>query len=135
MAVLIDSTVFITMERRGLRVADLGPLLPPGEIGLSAVTASELLVGVHRAASPAQRSRRQVFVETVIGTFPVLPFNLETARVHARLLVDLASRGLSIGHHDLFIAATALTHGWAMVTDNRREFDRVPGLVVVQPDW
>lgn len=62
---------------------------------------------------------------------PVLPFTLATARIHAPLHADLQSRGLLIGAHDLIIAATAREHGHAVLTTNRRVFDRVPGLTVL----
>jgi predicted nucleic acid-binding protein len=52
------------------------------------------------------------------------------ARRHAQLWADLAAVRLPIGVHDSLIAATALTHGYAVLTENPREFQRVPGLVV-----
>lgn len=135
MAFLIDSSVFITMERRGLLIDELALVLPSGSAGMAAITASELLVGVHRADSPVRRVSRRTFVEEVIHEFTVLPFDLAIARGHAQLLAALKAGGRTIGLHDLMIAATAIHLDYAVVTDNRREFDRVPGLVVVQPSW
>ena len=43
--------------------------------------------------------------------------------------------GQTTGAHDLLIAATALAHGYGVMTDNIRDFERVPGLEVRQPDW
>jgi tRNA(fMet)-specific endonuclease VapC len=40
-----------------------------------------------------------------------------------------------IGLHDIEVAATALTHGYGVLTDNVRDFERVPGLIVRQPVW
>ncbi|HLH21188.1 MAG TPA: PIN domain-containing protein [Chloroflexota bacterium] len=60
---------------------------------------------------------------------------LVAARVHARIWSDLATIGQPIGAHDLLIAATALAHGYAVLTNNLREFQRVAGLVVRQPNW
>ena len=133
MGLLLDSNILIRWERSGL---DLGAHtgLHGGEaVFLSAVTASELLHGVHRATDPAVRGRRASWVEAVLDRFPVLPVDLATARAHARLWAHLMSRGELIGPHDLWIAATALRHGLTLATANRREFDRVPGLVV--EDW
>jgi tRNA(fMet)-specific endonuclease VapC len=66
---------------------------------------------------------------------PILPFDLEIARVHSRIWADLASRGEVIGAHDLLIAATALFHQHAVATGNVREFGRVESLdVVVWPE-
>ncbi len=122
------------MERgRSREAAALGDVLPgdPDEIvAIAAITASELLAGVHRARTDAQRARREAFVEAMLARIPVVPFDLLCARTHARLAVSLAGSGASIGAHDLQIAATALAHGFRLVTANLKEFERVPGLQV-----
>jgi predicted nucleic acid-binding protein len=97
-------------------------------VHLSAISASELLHGVHRARSAAQRARRERFVETVLAEIPLLPADLDVARAHARLWSELAARGETIGERDLWIAATALVHDLTLLTANRREFGRVEGL-------
>jgi len=79
------------------------------------------------------RARRSAFVEGVLGSFPLLPIEIATARMHARLWADLAAQGQLIGVHDLWIAAACLSHGLSLVTSNLREFRRVPGLDV--EDW
>ncbi len=131
MALLIDTTAFILLERRGLDLAAL-PLaarLPSDEsVNIATITASELLVGVHRAATAAQRTRREAYVESILENVPTLPFDLRAARVHARLVSLLMGEGSRIGAHDLLIAATALTNGCAVLTANIRDFSRVPGL-------
>jgi predicted nucleic acid-binding protein len=97
---------------------------------LSVVTISELLHGVHRAADRARRARRSAYVEAVLDQFPILPVDLPTARAHAELWAGLAAAGTPVGAHDLWIAATAVSRGLILATVDRREFDRVPGLVV-----
>jgi predicted nucleic acid-binding protein len=59
-----------------------------------------------------------------------VPIDLAVARVHARVGADLAAAGLTIGAYDLWLAATCLAHGHAILTANVREFGRVPGLDV-----
>lgn len=135
MAQLIDTNVFIGMERRGWPARSVPTAGPREPSALASITASELLVGVHRAVTPSQTTRRQAFAEAVFEAFTVLPFDLDAARVHARIGAELTSAGQIIGAHDLIIAATALAHGYAVLTDNIREFARVPGLVIRQPVW
>jgi tRNA(fMet)-specific endonuclease VapC len=125
---LLDSSVLIRLERAG---AALG-LPDDEEVAIAALTASELLHGVYRA-DVEYRARRQAFVEHVLRVFPVRPFDLQVARVHARLWADLAASGRLIGPHDLIIAATALALGWSVATHNASEFARIPGLVVRTP--
>lgn len=135
MAQLIDTSIFIELERRSLRVGALADVAPDEPVALASITASELLVGVHRADTPARRLWREAFVEGILGIVPVLPFDLRVARVHADVWADLTTTGQSIGANDLSIAATALAHGCAVLTQNPRDFRRVPGLVVRQPSW
>jgi tRNA(fMet)-specific endonuclease VapC len=89
------------------------------------------LVGVHLANSQARRNQRQAFVEGVLMLFPVLDFSASSARIHAELYASLRQKGKLIGAHDLIIAATALQHGFAVLTVNVREFKRISGLNVI----
>jgi predicted nucleic acid-binding protein len=135
MAVLVDSNVFIEVERRGLRLGVLADIAGEPEAALSSITASELLVGFYRAEASQRRTNRETFLEDVFRLIPVLPFDLTVARVHARLSAQLTDAGSRIGAHDLIIAATALAHEYAVLTENVREFERVPGLAVRRPEW
>lgn len=132
MGYLIDSSVFIGLERGRLPLRVLATALPSETVALSVVTVSELLVGAHRARSHAQRLEREAFVEQLLEAFPVLPFDLRCARVHASIGASLTADGRTIGAHDLLIAATALAHAYAVVTLNIRDFDWVPGLRVIR---
>lgn len=128
MGTLLDSSVLIRLERTGSTLA----LTDDEEVAIGAITASELLHGVHRA-DPQRRAQREAFVEHVLRVLPVYPFSLESARVHARLWADMAAAGSLIGPHDLTLAAIALALGWSVATYNASEFARVPGLVVHAP--
>jgi tRNA(fMet)-specific endonuclease VapC len=140
MGTVLDTTVFIDLERamRGLPAARASievaerlesQLGESEEVGIAAITASELLHGVHRATDE-HRARRAAFVEGVLSAFPTLSFDLLVARVHARLWAGLASSGAEVGAHDRLVAATAMSVGWRVGTGNIRHFDRIPGLEV-----
>jgi tRNA(fMet)-specific endonuclease VapC len=103
---------------------------PDDEVGIAAITASELLHGVHRA-TPEYRVRREAFVEAVLAAFPPLPFGLLAARTHARIWAGLAAAGQDVGAHDRLVAATAITAGWRVGTANLRHFDRIDGLDIL----
>lgn len=135
MARLIDSSIFIAQERRRQPIEALFEALSGELSAMASITASELLVGVHRAEPTRRRLQREANIESIIRRIPVLPFELRAARVHAEIWAQLATSGLMIGAHDLIIAATAIANGYAVLTDNVREFQRVPGLVVEQPAW
>lgn len=130
MGVLIDASVLIGFERDRTAIEQRLAGREDEEFFVSVITASELVHGVHRAKSPAVRSKRSAFVEAVLSRFPLLSIDLPTARAHSQLWADLASTGNTIGPHDLWIAAACMAHGLTLVTGNVREFQRVPGLAV-----
>lgn len=130
MGLMVDTNVFIKFEKRNSLI--VLPLLAESENAfLSAITVSELLVGVHRADTEQRRQCRAAFVEKVLTSFQVLDFTTAIARTHAETSADLSKTGLMIGHHDLIIAATACFHDHDLLTDNTGEFSRVQGLRVI----
>lgn len=131
MGLMIDTNVFVQYERRGLPF-DLSRWESSGDVFISVVTASELLMGVHRADNDARRKRRSKFVETILASVSVLDFTMAVARRHAKVYTELAQKGQQIGAHDMIIAATALCHDHSLLTDNIDEFSRVSGLSVIR---
>lgn len=93
MGAVIDSSVFIAAERGKLDLKRILANYSDEPIGIAAITASELLHGVHRAVDPSQRSKREAFVERLLADLPLFPFDLVVARVHARLSAELAKKG------------------------------------------
>jgi len=130
MATLIDSSVLIAAERGQLDLDRISAGYADEDLALSAVTASELLHGLYRAKTAAQRHRRQAFVEGLLGQLPVIPFDLTVARVHASLWASLSERGATIGERDLMIGATAIAKNYSILTRDERSFPRIPGLKV-----
>lgn len=128
MAVLIDTSVLVNAERRGRSLEDV---LGERDRAISVITASELLHGVHRAADARNRIRRQAFVEHLISSIEPLSITTPVARAHAEIWARLERNGEVIGAHDMWIAATAVSHGMEVATANAGEFERVPGLAVV----
>jgi len=128
--VLIDSSVFIAIERAQLELAPYLDREDGAEYFLSVITASELVHGIHRARDAGVRARRSAYVEGILERLPVLPLDLAAARVHAQLSAHLAARGTPIGPHDLWLAAACVADGLSLATHNVREFERVPGLQI-----
>ncbi len=85
---------------------------------------------MHRAQTDGQRNRRNAFVESLLAAIPILPFDLECARIHAQLVASLP-RSETIGAHDALIAATALRHGHSVLTNNGKDFRKLAGVAVV----
>ena len=131
MGILIDSSVLVAAERGEV---DLEAVLAThGEelIVIAAITASELLHGVHRLKG-ARRARTEALVERMLSRLPAIPFDLSVARVHATLSAELRTRGTPVGAHDLQIAATAVLLDYQVATRDLRSFPRIRGLRVLR---
>ena len=86
---------------------------------------AELLVGVGKSACP---SRNRRLLNQFLAPFQRVSFAGDAVEHYADIRVSLERSGDSIGPNDLVIAATARARGAVMVTNNLREFQRVPGL-------
>ena len=95
---LIDSSTFIALERRGQTLGRLATVARMDEsVALAAITAAEPLTGVHRADTRERRIVRERFVETVLASVPSLAFDVTVARVYATLWADLHAVGQIMG--------------------------------------
>lgn len=124
---ILDTSALIQAERGRLRVTDL--IAADDDVAIAAITAAELLTGVHMA-DPAHRDARHDFVEELLVALPIEPYDLEVARVHAGLLATTRRAGRQRGSHDLIIAATAVARGRTVVTTNSAGFDDLAGVSI-----
>ena len=132
MALLIDTSVLIDVERGRLSLEALALRHADEDVAISVITASELLHGVHRVRGGAKAARAEAFVEGLFELLNVMPFDLPEARVHARLSAELQARGTAVGAHDLLIAATAIANDYRVATRDLRSFPRIDGLDIVR---
>ena len=132
MGTLIDTSVLIAVQRGQLDPARLGDEDEDEPVAISAISASELLHGVHRLTGAVKRTRAERFVDHVLASVPVIAFDLDIARVHARLDAELSSAGASVGDADLMIAATAVWLDYRIATRDLRSFPRIKGLELVR---
>jgi predicted nucleic acid-binding protein len=129
---LIDTSVLIAIQRGQLDPQLLQPADEDEPIAISAITASELLHGVHRLTGAVARTRAERFIERLLDAIPVIPFDLDVARVQARLDAELSSQGAAVGDADLMIAATAVWLDYRVATRDLRSFPKIKGLDVVR---
>ena len=100
--------------------------LDPHQLWLSAVVAGELRFGAAKLASP----RFSAAVEAWLAGFDVRPWPVEAAHHYAQIRAVLERAGKPVGAMDMLIAAHAMAEDSVIVTNNAREFHRVPGLAV-----
>jgi len=109
---IADTSVFIAREA-GRPLGDL-----PDEIAVSVVTAAELELGVLRASDPSTRAVRLRTLSRVRSEYSLLNIDETTASCFARIADEELRAGRKLRRHDAWIAATALQHGAAVVTQD-----------------
>jgi tRNA(fMet)-specific endonuclease VapC len=95
---------------------------------ISAISIAELLYGIERTGR--HEEIRAGLEANFISRIEVLSFDLEAARVYARIRAHLAASGRPLAEADLQIASVASAHGLILITGNERHFRRVPRLRV-----
>jgi tRNA(fMet)-specific endonuclease VapC len=128
MGLILDTNFVITAEREAnARAAGRADAFlaahAEDSLFLTFTVVGELACG-QSAAARAQWER-------LCRPYAVLPWTIEISWQYGELYRELAAKGTLIGTNDLWIAATALVHGMAVVTANLAEFRRVPGLAVI----
>lgn len=131
MGLVIDTSVLVAIERGELG-NDVLTALPDEPIAIAAITAAELLQGVHRTKSAVKRARCERFVEAALEALSVIPFDVRIARIHAQLATELRNAGTQIGEADLMVATTAVWLDYGVATRDLRSFPRIRGLRVVR---
>lgn len=101
-----------------------------GDIGISSITLSELRFGV---AKSVQREKNAEALDEFVIPLEVVPYDEAAADACGDIRAALEKAGTPIGSMDLLIAAHAVSLGIPLVTNNTREFSRVPSLTVL--DW
>jgi tRNA(fMet)-specific endonuclease VapC len=128
--VIFDTGLLIALERGNVEPSALIKGREDEPFGISAMTAAELLHGVHRADTEDRKLRRQAFVEKVLEICPTYPFDTSAARIYAALWSSHSAQGKRIGAHDLIIASTAIALGFTLITSDRRDYQRIEGLLL-----
>jgi predicted nucleic acid-binding protein len=132
MAIILDADVIIRGEKGTFDLKGWLESRPKELFEVAAITVAELWHGVERATA-AHKARRQQYLQTVLAPLPIIPYTEQTAFEHARIWAQLEAAGTVIGPYDLIVAATALERGSEVATFNKRHFDCVPGLKVLEP--
>jgi tRNA(fMet)-specific endonuclease VapC len=101
-----------------------------GQMCISTITLMELIYGAEKSSNP---ERNLVEVEGFAARLEVLGYDRDAAAHTGQLRAELAKAGTPIGPYDQMIAGHARSQGLILVTNNQREFDRVPGLRI--EDW
>lgn len=122
-----DTCIYLIRERAP-QVLDRLRALSFGDVGVSAITVAELQLGVYKSQRPAKN--RQALGQ-FLAPLIVADFDYAAAEQYGQVRAALEQQGTPIGSLDTLIAAHALSLDVSLVTNNVREFSRVPRLRVV----
>ena len=127
MRYMLDTDICIhTINERPAAVLRAFQRFQSAGLGISSVTAAELFFGVARTGSQRNLDALRRF----LATLELAPFDAQAAEVSVSMRAWLAAQGTRIGPYDSLIAAHAHALGVTLITNNTREFERVPGLKV-----
>jgi len=132
MAIIIDADVIIKGEKGSFDLKAWLAAQTGQDLEVAAITVAELWHGIERA-SPPHRSVRERYVRTILERLSIIPYTEGTALEHARIWAALESSGKMTGPYDLIVAATAVERGSTLATFNRRHFEKISGLRVIEP--
>ncbi|MGB2793769.1 MAG: PIN domain-containing protein [Candidatus Acidiferrales bacterium] len=136
MGIILDSSVLVAAEREGQNarqmLASIARKISETEVGISVITLIELAHGAARANTPERKTKRQKFIEELQTAMPIHPVTVALALRAGKIDGENQARGVRLALPDLLIGVTALELDYSVGTANLRDFQRVPGLSVVQ---
>lgn len=127
MSFLLDTDTCIFALRGEHRVVERLRHTSRAEVWVSALTRAELLAGAARSGSPTRNAH---LVHHFLGPLLLIDFTAADADAYADLRARLEKKGQLIGPIDLLLASQAVARNLTLVTNNVREFRRVPGLLL-----
>jgi len=126
MKYMLDTNICIyIIKNKPLKVIETFKKLDPGDICISAITLAELKYGVEKSR---QRERNQIALLGFLSPLEILSFTEKAAIKYGEIRANLERSGEIIGAYDLLIGAHALSENITLVTNNTKEFCRIPNL-------
>jgi tRNA(fMet)-specific endonuclease VapC len=125
---LLDTNICIYIAKhKPISVLQQFSKLKVGEVGMSIITHGELLYGIEKSQYPTKSKK---ILEELLTFIAPYPLTVEVSEHYAHIRAHLEKKGKPIGANDLWIAAQALTLHTTLVTNNEKEFSRIPHLKI-----
>ena len=124
---LLDTNIVIyVLKRRPKEVLDIFNA-NASRMAISSITLSELMYGAEKSLNTDKNLEA---VEEFVSHLDVLPYDAKASQHYGQIKAALEKKGQIIGENDIHIAAHAISHGLILVSNNVREFKRVPNLTL-----
>lgn len=132
MGFLIDTCIWIDVEQGNLAPADIIAVTGTEPVYLSPVTIAELKFGAECAKNPAIRQQRLASLARIRAK-PILHIDETTGEIFGSLAAQLKTSGKTHRPRiqDLWLASQTVQHGFSLLTRNVKDFEDIPGLVII----
>ena len=128
MKYMLDTNICIyIIKRKPQAVVDRFLRTEISKIGISSITLNELMYGVTKSSKPEQN---QMALAQFLAPLEILPYTDDAAQYYGELRVYLEKQGTPIGSLDMLIAAHSLSTDCTLITNNEKEFIRIPNLQI-----
>lgn len=128
MQFMLDTNICIyIIKRQPSHVLDHFKKIEISQISISSISLSELLYGVSKSSKPEQNL---MALTQFVAPLEILPYGDEAAQYYGEIRAHLEKQGTLIGSLDMLIAAHALSIDCTLITNNEKEFNRVPNLKI-----
>lgn len=128
MRYMLDTNICIyTIKHKPEKVFQRLQEIDPEDICVSSVTYAELVHGVEKSAA-VEKNRLALLM--LLAKIEILNFDVDAADCYGKIKADLEKKGTPIDPLDMMIAGHAMSMGYAVVTNNVKEFSRVQGLIL-----
>jgi len=125
---LLDTNICIyIIKRKPIKVFEKFKSLAFGSIGISSITLAELQYGIMKSSIP---ERNREALEIFLTPLEIVDFDYNATIEYGKIRADLERKGTPIGPLDTLIASHALSLDLTLITNNEKEFSRIPGLKI-----
>lgn len=128
MKYMLDTNICIYLiKKKPRKTLDIFNTLDVGDVCISSITLAELQYGIYKSRFPEQNL---IALTNFLAPIDILPFSDKATIVYGKIRSDLEKKGQIIGAYDLLIAAHALSEHLILVSNNTKEFNRIPNLTL-----
>jgi len=125
---LLDTNICIyIIKRKPIKVFEKFKSLAFGSIGISSITLAELQYGIMKSSIP---ERNREALEIFLTPLEIVDFDYNATIEYGKIRADLERKGTPIGPLDTLIASHALSLDLTLITNNEKDFSRIPGLKI-----
>ncbi|MEM3630822.1 MAG: type II toxin-antitoxin system VapC family toxin [Nitrososphaerota archaeon] len=129
--IILDSTIIIGILRNKLNDVQLvRKIEAKADIATTTINAFEIYFGAYKSKN---LERNLASTKGFFSTIKLLPFDDNCAELAGQVLAELESKGKTIDYRDLFIGCITLSNGYTLITRNKKHFQDIPRLHVIDP--